>query len=172
MFFGPCEFCYTAPETFNISSDSARTLLLHTNRLAMQSYWLDNVITVGLRGNLTQSLCDSSMVFNFYADTAVANNCDTSSFGSLGNPLVTLNCYSGDELDIIAPFANADTLWPGDTVLIFVHCDFANGESIHDCITTIVPTNSDPLQSVTIDLRGKLGIITPNSTYRIKIYRL
>jgi hypothetical protein len=170
---GSCELC-RADSVFNYGNDSIMKVLLSPNLSDMDSYWRDNVLTIGFRENIVTGTCIPDHIMQFHADTVQANNCDTSGIPSTATLIQTLNCYNNNEIDVIAPFVNQQTLQVGDTILVHAIVNFQNGEQIENCNSFVVqalPLGGN-LNSVTVELRGKLAAIVPNQTYRIRIYKL
>ena len=138
----------------------------------LTSYWLDNKIDFALLATAS-SEANAANVRTCYASTN-PTPCTPNSYSNLGAVILELNCYAlTQEYDIFAPFQNNTVLYNNDEILVHVQIEYANGETIDQCVPITVVANS---QGISYFSGVVSGIIeTPfvsGVTYKITVYTL
>ncbi len=134
---------------------------------------LDNAMTVGLNpdGGSANSSCEGN-VFTFYADNT-SPPCTLSQYNINPIPIGHLGYAPGGAYEIENDLYNGGVA-PGTNLLLHVQGNFANGETIDQClIITVAPNPAAPLvslNSIAVDFRGNLLGQSTGGTYSVDFY--
>jgi hypothetical protein len=168
----PGPFTTCAVRTLGLTSTQNQNIMLSSNLTDLTSYWLDNKIDFALLATAS-SEANAANVRTCYASTN-PTPCTPNSYSNLGAVILELNCYAlTQEYDIFAPFQNNTVLYNNDEILVHVQIEYANGETIDQCVPITVVANS---QGISYFSGVVSGIIeTPfvsGVTYKITVYTL
>ncbi|MCC7301821.1 MAG: hypothetical protein IT233_04175 [Bacteroidia bacterium] len=163
-----CEFCAFG-QSFNIPQYQVTDYIISTDLAFLQNYWLDNVISVGIKSAPTSGISiGNTLIFS-------ASNTQPGCINPpSGQPLVVMEVLPDGSYEYIKEFDNNVILPPNTTVWVRVQATFSNGEVISDCQSMTLDSSSTQYQFVTAEIRGSILDYIPNYSgviYKIEIYQ-
>lgn len=163
-----CYYCVGAHLFLGIPTATVTDYLISTDFSFINSFWSDNVITVGLSQHLPIANTANNN-YDFFASNSPVTSCTSVPTGL--TTLQTFSLSSGGEYDMKKSVQfNSAAVPVGITLYIQVTANFTNGEYIND--TKCVTVNNFSVSAAVVQIRGNIKNYNSSVVnYEIKILK-